>query len=157
MRELTDDLAPDEMKILQDVAEQGVHVVHVPMDGDGPGYSFTIGLWHHYQQPEVVVFGLPDDVTIELLNVLADEADDGKRFRGGEKHSGLLVDYPVRFVDVPKDKVGDYLGAAQWAYEGADFPCVQLVWPDKQKRWPWDEGVREGFAASQPILGPRES
>jgi hypothetical protein len=29
---------------------------------------------------------------------------------------------------------------------------VQLVWPDKQGRWPWQDDVRRGFAALQPLL-----
>ena len=59
----------------------------------------------------------------------------------------------MRFVTVPKTCYAEHLGLAVWAYEGDSFPCVQMVWPDKQGRWPWDAGVREGFAASQPVLG----
>lgn len=157
MRELSDDLSPDEKKVLQDVLEEGVHLVHVPGDDDGPAFSFTIGLWFQFEQPEVIVFGLPDEVSTELLNAVTDEASDGKRFQNGEDHKDLLVGYTVRFLDVPKDKILEHLGTAQWAYDGTEFPCVQLVWPDKQQRWPWDEQARDGFRASQPILGTHES
>jgi hypothetical protein len=64
----------------------------------------------------------------------------------------LLHSYPVRFVDVPQRCYPDYLGLATWAYEGNDFPAVQLVWPDKQGRWPWDATARAGFREGQPIL-----
>ena len=57
------DLTPEQQEVLADVAEQGVHVVHVPRDGgQGPSYSYTIGMWESFQQPEVVVFGMPEDV-----------------------------------------------------------------------------------------------
>jgi hypothetical protein len=150
--EATDDV---ERKVLEDVEEHGLHVVHVPTDDDGPGYSFSIGLWHNFDQPEVMVFGLPPEVAGELLNAIADEADDGKRFLADQRHEGLLVDYPVRFLTVPPTAYEEFLGLAMWAYAGGEFPCVQLVWPDKQGRWPWDAGVRDGFAAGQPILGCR--
>ena len=153
MREFTDDLTPDEKKVLQDVAEQGVHIVHMPGEGDGPAFSFTVGLYYQFQQPEVIAFGLPEEVAEQLLNALTDEADDGKRFLHGETHDGLLVGYPVRFVDVPEDRVRDYCDTAHWAYGGEHFRCVQLVWPDKEKRWPWQDGVREGFRNTQPVLG----
>jgi len=26
------------------------------------------------------------------------------------------------------------------------------VWPDKQGRWPWQDDVRSGFSALQPLL-----
>ena len=55
-------------------------------------------------------------------------------------------------------EMGDrrFVGLTQ-AYDGEDFACVQLVWPDKQGRWPWDAAVREGFVAMQPVLGPSPS
>jgi hypothetical protein len=158
MRARTDELSPPDRKLLDDVDEYGVHIVHVPENDDGePGFSFTIGLWHSFEQPEVVVFGLPEEVAHDLLNSIADEAAEDKKFLPDTRHEEVLVGYPVRFVAVPKERYGDYLGSAVWAYESADFPCVQLVWPDKQGRWPWEPGVREGFAESQPVLGRRAS
>lgn len=153
MRMLAEGMLPAERKILADVEEYGVHIVHVPGDDEAPGFSFTVGLWHSFEQPEVIVFGLPDEVAHELLNGIADDADDGKQFLAGQKHDGLLVGYPVRFFALPQERYRDYLGVACWAYEGDAFPAVQLVWPDKQGRWPWDPGVREGFAAAQPVPG----
>ena len=157
MREFSDDLSPAEKKVLKDVLEEGVHIVHVPRSDDGPAFSATIGLWFHFEQPEVIVFGMPEEVGEDLLNAVTDAADEGKRFKHGEDHKNLLVGYSVRFLDVPNEKVVDYLGTAQWAYAGKEFAAVQLVWPDKQQRWPWHEGVRDGFRDSQPILGPREA
>ncbi|MCK5944935.1 MAG: DUF4262 domain-containing protein, partial [Planctomycetes bacterium] len=42
-------------------------------------------------------------------------------------------------------------------YQDEPFDCVQLVWPDKEKRWPWQDGVRQGFRDVQPLLGPHEA
>ena len=153
MRAITDDLLPMDRKVLENVDEYGVHVVHVPEQDGGAAFSFTVGLWHSFGQPEVIAFGLPEDVAHELFNAIADAADDGRKFLDGEKHDELLVGYPVRFVAVPDTAYGDHLGTAQWAYEGTDFPCVQLVWPDKQGRWPWNGDARDGFRRSQPVLG----
>jgi len=156
MRELSDDLSPDERKVLSDVAEEGVHIVHVPRTDDSAAFSATIGLFYQFEHPEVIVFGLPEEVADDLLNAVTDAADDGRRFKHAENHENLLVGYPVRFLSVPGDKVAAYMGTAQWAYAGAEFPVLQLVWPDKQHRWPWQEGVREIFRESQPIIGSRE-
>ena len=156
MRARTDDMSPAEQKILDDVENVGLHVITVPEDDVGPGFAFSIGLWENYEQPEVVVFGLPPEVAIELINGVADDVDDGKRFAHGQQAEGLLQHYPVRFLAVPRERYAEFLGTASWAYEGDDFPAVQLVWPDKQGRWPWDPGVRDGFREMQPVLGPRE-
>lgn len=150
-------MTPAELKVLSDIDETGVHVVHVEGEDGKPGFSYTVGLWYSFEQPEVIVFGLPEQVAAELFDAIADEASEDKKFRDGERHEGLLVSYPVRFVAVPKVDHTLFLGQAQWAYEGDDFPCVQLVWPDKQGRWPWEPGVRQGFAESQPVLGRKSS
>jgi hypothetical protein len=153
MRSRSDDHSPAERQLLDDIEGAGLHVVHVPGKGALPACSHSVGLWESFQQPEVVVFGLPPEVAGELIEVVADEADEGHRFLDGTRHEGLLDDYPVRFVEVPKARYAEFLAAASWAYEGDGFPAVQLVWPDKQGRWPWDPEARTGFAQSQPVLG----
>jgi hypothetical protein len=153
MRELTDDLSPEEKKVLTDVAQEGVHVVHVPADGQSPGFSSTIGLWYQFDHPEIIVFGLPEGVADQLLNAITDAADDGKRFGQGQRQKDLMVGYEVMFVDVLEEHLEKFFGTALWAYAGGDFRCLQLIWPDKESRWPWQDGTREGFRASQPILG----
>ncbi len=157
MRALTDNDSPTHRKLLQDIEDNGVHIVHVPADDDGPAFTFTVGLWHSFEQPEVIVFGLQQEVAADLLNALADEAAEGKTFLADSRHEGLLVGYPLRFLEVPKDQYAGHFGMALWAYEGDDFPGVQMVWPDKQGRWPWEPGLREGFAQSQPVIGRKSS
>ncbi len=158
MRAPSPDLTPEQQEVLADVDEQGVHVVHVPRDGgEGPSYSYTVGLWESFQQPEVVVFGMPEDVAQDLLDALADDASEGRVFQAGERHDGLLVGYPVRFFAVPPALKASHFDVIAWAYEGADVPVVQLVWPDKQGRWPWDADVRDGFAEAQPVPGREPS
>lgn len=152
MRTRSDGMTPAEQQVLDDIEANGVHIVHVPEDGDAPAHSFTVGLWHSFEQPEVIVFGLAPAVAQELLDAVADEASEGRTLLADSKHDGLM-NYPVRFFAVPAATAARYFGVAVWAYEGAEFPCVQLVWPDKQGRWPWDAGVREGFAEAQPVLG----
>lgn len=156
MRAPTPDLTPGERRILADIEEHGVHMVHVAEREDSPGWSYTIGLWHHFEQPEVIVFGLDDEVAQALLDLVTDEVAAGPdaacRFLAGSEHRDLLAGYPVRVLEVPPVLHGSYLGQALWAYDGEPFAAVQLVWPDKQGRWPWSDGVREGFRRLQPLL-----
>ena len=153
MRVIDDSLTDSERAILGAIASEGLHIEHVAIDDDGPGFSFTVGLWQTFQQPEVIVFGLEDHVADELLDEIADLAHEGTRFLADSKHDGLLQHYPARFFAVPKGFYRNFLGVAVWAYEGDAFEAVQLVWPDKQGRWPWEDGVRGVFRDRQPVLG----
>ncbi len=155
MREPAADQTLPQKQLLEDVAENGLHVVHVPATDELPEYSYSVGMWHSFEQPEVVVFGLPKEVADELLNALADDAAEGKTFLAGSKHDGVLVGYPARFLGVPPEQAAVHLPLVAWAYAGDAAPTVQLVWPDKQGRWPWDPDGRQGFAAQQPVIGTR--
>ncbi|MCA8964061.1 MAG: DUF4262 domain-containing protein [Planctomycetes bacterium] len=156
MRTANDGMTPAEIKVLADIDENGVHIVHVAESARGPGYSYTIGMPYSFDHAEVIVFGLPPDVAEALLDAVADEAADGNKFAADGQHDGLLQGYPVKFFAVAKGWYPEFLETALWAHEGDGFDCVQLVWPDKQGRWPWRDDVREGFAEMQPVLGRRE-
>ena len=157
MREITDDLTDAGREVLQNIAERKVHVLHIEAHEGTPAFSYTVGLWHNFEQPEVLVFGLEPDVADDLLHTLADACIDGKRFAAGEKHEGLLEGFAVRFLDVPEQKAGELYGGASWAYQNKPFRGVQLIWPDKERRWPWQEGVRQGFRDMQPMLSPHDA
>ena len=152
MRPPADDHSPAQRRLLADVAEQGLHVVHVARGNGAFACAYSVGLWHHFAQPEVIVVGLDPAIAAELLEAVADEADAGRVCAAGSARDDLLRGYPVRFLAVPPQLVARHLPLAHWAYEGADFPAVQLVWPDKQGRWPWQDDVRSGLIALQPLL-----
>ncbi|MEZ6036168.1 MAG: DUF4262 domain-containing protein [Planctomycetota bacterium] len=153
MSEPAEELSPELKKALADIHEHGVHIAHVEGGPGEPCYSYTVGLWHSFEHPEVIVFGLEDVVARELLDALTDELDEGKTFVAGGRYEGLLVGYPVRMLTVPAAQTARWFELGAAAY-GDGFPALQMVWPDKEKRWPWDEGAREAFVKSQPLLGP---
>lgn len=152
MRALSEDLDVVERQVLDDIAEHGCHIAVVDEPLLGPAYAYSVGLWHRFQQPEIVIVGLPAEVAEELIALVGEDAEAGKRHAEGAFSADLLHGYRVTFRSVPRSHLRGWLAAGVWAYEGDDFPVLQLVWPDKQGRYPWQPGVREGFAALQPLL-----
>lgn len=58
----------------------------IPEDDLGPGFAYTVGLWHTYRSPELTMFGLDIHLMHELLNRLGDGVATGslsKRSRSG--------------------------------------------------------------------------
>ena len=45
--------------ILRNIDTYGCDVVLVPPEEETAGWAFSVGLFHSYQHPEIVVFGLP--------------------------------------------------------------------------------------------------
>jgi hypothetical protein len=142
---------PEQKQILADIVALGAHIAHVPEGDEWPEHSYTAGLTTTFGHPELILFGLEAEAAEALLDALIDEIDEGKRFAAGSEHEGLLRHYPVRMHAVPAELVERVLPRAHWA-SGGVATALQVVWPDKQGRWPWQDDVREGFAELQPVL-----
>lgn len=79
-----------EQKVLDDVATYGWHVVNVLTDADGPGFSYTIGLFQSFQHPEILVVGLPSGVAHPVLNELGEAARSGRGHVAGATYDDYL-------------------------------------------------------------------
>jgi len=142
-----------EQKLRQDVEEYGWHVLNVfPQGSAAPGWSYSTGLFHSLSHPEIVIFGLSSDTRHSIINEVGDAVRGGQRFEEGTLSSEFLEGYDCLFKRVPVHLYETYFGRAIDFYQGKDFPVLQLVYPDRSKRWPWEEGVAEGFRLAQPVL-----
>jgi hypothetical protein len=139
-------------KLLADVATYGWHVMNVLEAKDSPPFSYTIGLHHSYSHPELIILGLPDEVAHPTLNIAGEAIKTGKRYLVGELYDEFLESYKTTFRAVPLRQYPPYLGFARWFYDGDTFPALQLVYPDRFGRWPWNPEVSAGFLQAQPVL-----
>lgn len=139
-------------KLLADVEEYGWHCLHVHGEGELPYWTFSIGVFRTWQHPELVVFGIRDTVAHDLLTDLVERVKRGESFRHGREHDDVLEGFSCRFLRVDPQWYSAFLGYAQWFYEAEDgFPVLQLVWPDKQHRYPWEQGYAIADV-TQPVL-----
>ncbi len=143
---------PAEERMINDVQRFGCHITWI--HDATPEFAFSIGLFLNFEQPEVIVFGLDPETIRTVINDIRNYAAAGEKFAPGTRTSKLLVHHDVYFVEVPVAMYPAYLGSAIWFYQSLvrPFPCVQLVWPDRQGRFPWDSNYDESFKQSQPIL-----
>lgn len=143
----------NDRKLLSDVRKYGWHTVGILGDDEGPSYLFTVGLFHTFQHPELCIFGLS---SIEAMGQILNDAGDMIRkkhaFQNDETNSGLMDGYSCQFKRVNSEHLDDYFGYARWFYEGKDFPMLQCFWPDKEHKFPWDEGFSEELQSFQPRL-----
>jgi hypothetical protein len=141
-------------KLLSNVRKYGCHIVTIWADEIGPLYTFSIGLFLNYKQPEVIIFGLEPETASILINDIRDLAASGERFFAGDRTDKLLMGNDACFIEVPVNAYPDYLGIAIWFYRSMTepFPCVQLVWPDRAGKFPWQAGYDSGFKTIQPML-----
>jgi hypothetical protein len=141
-------------KVIRDVIEHNCHVVGIPAGEHGPRYSFSIGLFLRFEHPEFVILGIDHNAAATAINDLCALIAAGRRFKIGDFSEELFTGYRVAFVEVHHSFYAYYLGTAIWFYRclAYRFPVLQVVWPDKQHKFPWEPGYEARYRPLQPIL-----
>jgi Domain of unknown function (DUF4262) len=141
-----------DQKVLDDVKEYGWHVMKVLDQADSPGWAYSIGLYHTFHHPEIVVFGLNPDLMHFIINSVGEDVRSGKRFEEGKRYADLIEAYLCTFKPVNVVWHYKFLGYGDWFYKGSDYPVLQCIWPDKNSYYPWDPGFNPNWLSAQPLL-----
>jgi hypothetical protein len=142
-----------ERKLLQNIESHGWQCTSVGAGDGEPGYSYTIGLYHSFGVPELMIVGLSPATSHAILGVAADAARNGRPLPLDEPTSLLIEGYTCVFAKVPVERYDDYVLSASWYYQGHEFPLYQVVWPSKDGVFPWEAGASEAFCSAQPVGG----
>jgi len=121
------------------------------------GFAYSIGLFHTFRHPEIIIFGLAVKVLHAVINAIGEQVSKGSRFEHLDEAGEVLEGYNVCFRTVERKHYPEYLGYARWFYQGDDFPVLQCVWPDSQQRYPWHGNFSENLAGRQPLLSDEKS
>jgi len=142
-----------EKKAIADILAYGMHWLNV-FDNEqaNRGFCYSVGLWHNYGHPEVIVFGLKDTLCGPVMNGINRDIAKGKSFQAGLSSMDMLQGFRCYFETFPKEQYRDHLGWARWFYDGDEFPAVQMLWPTTSGFYPWDANAGEEFKARQPVF-----
>lgn len=139
--------------ILDNIEKYGCHLALLEADNYMPAFAYTIGLYKKYNHPEIICFGLSTDLMGALLNHARDLVQAGEVLMPNKLYPGFLSGYEVCFLPVDKAFYADYLGYGGWFYGMSfDFPVLQMVWPDKTGKFPWEDGFNKEWKFYQPLL-----
>src|SRR5436190_8693687 len=129
---------PEFLDHSRDVIDRHGHIVQVVMGTpDAPGWAYTVGL-HRHRLPELIIIGgLAVDDQHGILNELAQRMRAGERFEAGDRESTLLVGFDATFVEVADTSTEDFAVANRLQ---SGFRALQVVWPDHDNRFPWEDG-----------------
>ncbi len=141
-----------ERQFVASVREHGWFGTHVFADDDNPGFSFTTGRWLHTGQPELILFAFRNDIAQDVFWELYRNAVSGTPLPVGEPSDQAFANLPSYAFPVAKRFYPEYLGWSRWFYGNDDFPCQQIVWPDRDGVFPWQDGFDPNFIGLQPDL-----
>ncbi|PTQ07303.1 hypothetical protein CLG96_17250 [Sphingomonas oleivorans] len=120
--------------------------------GESPDFSYSTGFTVNHGYPEIILFSLSKDVSHSILWDFWREIEAGHRPPVGSKVGGIFGNADAVLLPVAKSAYHEHLGWNRWFYGGDDFDCLQLIWPDRGGKFPWEEGFDSKFADSQPDL-----
>ena len=144
-----------DLKLISDIKEYGWHAIKIYEDESGPGYVFTVGLTYSYNHPEILVMGIKPENAHAILCSMIEEIKNKKTYKKGKIYTDLIQSYPVTFIKVNKEYYKEFLGYDRWFYRSDKFDVLQMIWTDKNSKFPWDKDFDQKFNNYQKILGKR--
>jgi hypothetical protein len=144
-----------ERTVLKNIDSFGWHCTSVaPRVGEeGESFSYTVGLYHSFGSSELLLIGLPSKTAHAIFSIYVDRLRAGDPIPLDAQSDALIQGYPCLFVPAPRSRSGDYVLSALWYYAETDFPLHQVVYPDREGRFPWHSEASQAFRSQQPVLG----
>jgi hypothetical protein len=142
----------DEKKLSADIEKFGWAVMLLEATDYLPSFAYTVGLWKNYNHPEIISFGLTTKTLHLILNDAGEIAKTGQKIEAGKNYDDFFENSKTQFLKVDSRNVSDYFGHAISYYKTTVFPAIQLVWTDRNNKFPWEKDYEKEFEHRQPLL-----
>jgi len=144
----------EDEEIARSVAANGWHAISVT--DQPPEFVYTCGLMTTFDHPEAIILGLSPQAAYSVLEVIVEDIRGGRSFVAPGIYDGVLVGLPiaVRRVDPTQHELylGYAMGHCRHIGNMGGLRGVQVFWPDKQGRFPFEIGCDPDVSALQPRL-----
>lgn len=142
----------DDQKTNSDIERYGWTVVIIRATEYSPSFAYSIGLWKKFKHPEIIAIGLRTETLHSIINIAGELVKDGQIIQTGKIYSDFFEKGRAEFITVDKRNLRDYFGTAIDFYNTNDIPALQLIWTDRNDKFPWDKDFEEEFVYKQPLL-----
>jgi Domain of unknown function (DUF4262) len=142
----------DDNRTASHIKEFGLSVIMLEATDYLPSFAYSVGLWQKYEHPEIICFGLPTKTMHPIINDVAEIVKKGQMIETGKIYDQIFQNNRAEFISVDKRNIGDYFAMAINYYTNYDFPALQLIWTDRNDRFPWDADFEKEFVYKQPLL-----
>lgn len=142
----------NQLKMIKEIEEFGWTVVALDATDYLPSFAYTLGLWKNYQHPEIIAFGLPVNMLHTILNEAGAIIKSGQSLKLHQPYTEFFENGKASFLPVDELNFEDYFNYATELNGVATFPAYELVWTDRNLKFPWEEGFEAEFKFKQPLL-----
>lgn len=141
--------------IEQGIEQQGFYVCNFEADDTCPAFSYSVGLRETQNHPDFLTMGLSLEMNSYLVVAAAEAVKSGTEIEPNHEYEGFLNGFPIRFINILKEHMPNHFGFGFEYYRkkgDPTFDAMQIVWPDKLGKWPWDQDVAKNMPYCQKLL-----
>lgn len=142
----------DDNQTKSDIEKYGLSVILIEASEYLPSFAYSIGLWDKFNHPEIICFGLRIQTLHSIINDVADLVKDGQKIETNKTYYNIFENSKAEFVQIDNRNLSDYFGTAIDFYNSNNFPALQLVWTDRNDKFPWETNFEDEFIYKQPLL-----
>lgn len=136
----------DDDKLIADIDRFGWMVMLIEATSYLPSFTYTVGLWKNYNHPELIAFGLTTKTLHSILNIGGELVKSGEALQSGRDYDEFFENGVAQFIQADQRNLNDYFGYAIWFNKTNEFPALQLVWTDRNNKYPWDKNFEKPAA-----------
>ena len=146
----------DKKKLLDNtklnIGKFGLQVIMVNSEIYNPSFAYSVGLTETFNHPEVICFGLPSSVSHAIINDVAEIIKPSGPIKIEKEYKNIFKNSRAAFLKVDQRNIEDYFGVALEYYPDKKVEALQLIWTDRNGRFPWEENFEKEFIYKQPLL-----
>jgi hypothetical protein len=151
LREL--DNQPSFVSTLDTVEKFGWEAMLITSNQQRTSFAYTVGLCDTMKFPELIVVGLKQQTAHFALKYAVEKLMAGVDLTTGRVQD-IVGEVEVEFRPVAQKWFRHVMCRADWyyGYGESEIPALQIIYPDLEGRFQWQEGFTEYFR--QPLLQP---
>jgi hypothetical protein len=138
--------------ITTQIGEHGWAVSGISGDGQLPPRAYSVGMWLTCQSAELISCGIPVQNGAGIINAIGSRIADGDEISPDTVITDVCpAPLTLRPVDLSW-RMTSLFGLSDAFYGFVRPPYLQVVWADRNGRFPWEPGFHPGFLGMQPLL-----
>lgn len=134
------------------IEKYGLSVIKIESTEYLPSFAYSVGLKETLNHPEIICFGLNTQILHELINDVVEIIKEEGAINPDKEYKNVFEDSRAKFLPIDERNIEDYFGVAIKYYNSTEFKGVQLIWTDRNNKFPWEEGFEEEFKYMEPLL-----
>jgi len=132
----------------ENIRKYGYNVTFV-FAGKNPSFCYSTGIYKTFGIPEIFISSLPQNLSHSLIESYVSRFREKNAIPLDKSIEDLTDRFLVYFIEVPTEKLTEYVLSSIRFYKNEDYKYLQLIYPDTKGRFPNDNG----YDYDQIIMG----